>query len=134
MPIRLLSFLNDFEQALAADDPSPDDGSWYCERNANYHLGLARLTLRVRHGSESSKPRGAVLVQSYKLADGSQCLKATLSWAGADAPAAYSVYDQPTTSWKSEARRMSAVWRAGPPPAARVETLTEGEPALAATG
>jgi hypothetical protein len=136
MPIRLLSFISDFEQALAADDPSPNDGSWSCERHANYHLGLARLVLKVRTGTDAPQSRGAVLIQSFRLADGSQCIKATLSWTGSDVDDVHSVYDLPSLNWKSEARRLAALWQAGPPPAARVESLPESasESSLAATG
>src|SRR5688572_5393025 len=92
MHSRLLSFLADFERALLADDPSPDDGTWQTSRTVNYQNGLARLQLNVNLPDRSVKPRGSVLVQGYRLADGTACLKAHLNWAGSDSSMIQSVF------------------------------------------
>lgn len=114
---RLISFLADFERSLLADDPSPDDGSWENSRTVNYHNGLARLQLAVRLPDQEVRPRGAVLVQSYNLADGTPCLKTHLKWHGRENPAVHAVFTKPGSDWKSEARRLAAQWMAGPPAA-----------------
>ena len=115
MHYRLLSFLSDFERALQADDPSPDDGAWQTTRAVNYRCGLARLQLNVVQAGQAPQPRGTVLLQSYKLADGTPCLKAQLAWAGAEPTALHSIFAKPGCDWKSEARRLAAKWMAGPP-------------------
>ncbi|MDQ5978499.1 MAG: hypothetical protein QG602_1473 [Verrucomicrobiota bacterium] len=127
---RLLSFLADFERALLADDPAPDDGNWQCTRTVNYHNGLARLQLAVRMPDSSLKPRGTILLQGYNLADGTNCLKAHLGWTGSEASPSRSIFSKPGSDWKSEARRLAAEWMAGAPaaPIALVE-----ETALPAT-
>lgn len=115
MHSRLLSFLSDFERSLQADDPSPEDGTWQASRAVNYRSGLARLQLSVRLPDQATKPRGSVLLQSYKLADGSACLKAQLAWAGSEPTVLHSIFAKPGCDWKSEARRLAAKWMAGPP-------------------
>lgn len=112
MHTRLLSFLSDLENALAADDPAPLDGSWETSRTVNYHLGLARLNLNVRT-STGLIPRGQVLLQSYHLADGTSCLKAALSWHGTENGLTRAIYSKVDTNWKSEARKVAAEWMAG---------------------
>lgn len=133
MHSRLLSFLSDFERALQADDPSPDEGSWRAQRAVNYRSGLARLQLEVDLPDGTRKPRGHVLLQSYHLADGTPCLKAQLTWAGTEATAVHSIFAKPGCDWKSESRRLAAKWMAGPP---AVVTLAVEEPsaAIAAVG
>lgn len=131
MHSRLLSFLSDFEHALLADDPSPDDGTWQTSRAVNYRNGLARLQLTVQMPDRSVKPRGTVLLQSYNLADGTACLKAHLGWAGAEATTLHSIFSKPGSDWKSAARRLASNWMAGPP-APAVPTLIE-EPVMAET-
>jgi hypothetical protein len=129
MHSRLLSFLADFERALLADDPSPDEGTWQTSRTVNYHNGLARLQLSVQMPDRSVKPRGSVLVQGYRLADGTACLKAHLGWAGSDASVIQSVFSKPGSDWKSEARRLAAHWMGGPP--APAVALPAEEPVVA---
>lgn len=114
MHSRLLSFLSDIERSLAADDPSPEDGSWESSRSVNYHLGLARLTLAVRT-ADGLKPRGSILLQGYQLADGTPCLKAALSWSGSESGAVHAIFSKPDINWTSEARKVAAEWMAGPP-------------------
>ena len=117
MHSRLLSFISDFERALLADDPSPDEGTWQNERAVNYRTGLARVQLVVRLPDGQSKPRGAVLVQGFRLADGVGCLKAQLSWTGTETTANHSIFSKPGCNWKSEARKLAANWMAGVPAA-----------------
>src|SRR5438876_9406790 len=88
MHSRLLSFLSNFERAIQADDPSPDDGVWETARTVNYRSGLARLMLAVKVAGRPIQPRGSVLLQGFKLADGAACLKLQFSWAGTEATAA----------------------------------------------
>lgn len=121
MHTRLLSFFSDFERAITADDPCPDDGSWGAERAVNYIAGLARMNLFVRLPDGTRRPRGTVIAQSFKLADGSPCLKAQFSWAGTDSTAVHAIYDKPGCDWTRETRRLAAEWMAGPP--ARVEPV-----------
>ncbi|MBX3739047.1 MAG: hypothetical protein KF715_20335 [Candidatus Didemnitutus sp.] len=111
MHTRLLSFLSDFERALAADDPAPLDGTWETSRTVNYHLGLARLNLSVRTATGLIS-RGQVLLQSYALADGTPCLKAALSWNGSAQNATHSIFSKPEVNWTSEARKVAAEWMA----------------------
>jgi hypothetical protein len=125
MHTRLLSFLTDVENALAADDPTPSDGSWDTSRTINYHLGLARLTLGVRMAGQKTEVRGAILLQCYKLADGTPCLKAALTWTGNTATIVRSIYSKPDVSWTSEARKVGAEWLAGPPAASATPTSVE---------
>ncbi len=134
MHSRLLSFLSDFERALLADDPSPDEGQWHNERAVNYQSGLARVHLGVRMPGGEHKPRGAVLLQGFKLADGIGCLKAQLSWAGSEATATHSIFTKPGCDWRSEARRLAAQWQVGPPamPIVPAEIPAVDEPAAAA--
>ena len=115
MHSRLLSFLSNFERALLADDPSPDDGVWETARTVNYQSGLARLMLAVKVAGRPSQPRGAALLQGYKLADGAACLKLHFSWAGTETTAVHAIFAKPGCDWKSEARRLAAEWMAGPP-------------------
>lgn len=114
MPNRLLSFFSDFERTLAADDPSPDNGTWETERTVNYSSGLARMNLSVRLPDGTSRPRGSVFTQSFKLADGTNCLKAQFSWAGKESTSTHAIYDKPGCNWTSETRRLAAEWMAVP--------------------
>ena len=136
MHTRLLSFLTDIENALAADEPSPSDGSWDTARLINYHLGLARLTLGVRLGGGKNEPRGVILLQSYQLADGTPCLKAALSWTAATGTTVRSIYAKPDVNWTTEARKVAAEWLAGPPATAAesapVEHPASMDPGVAA--
>lgn len=134
MHTRLLSFLTDVEHALAADDPSPSEGTWDNARTLNYHLGLARLSLGVRTGTGHKELRGNILLQSYQLADGTSCLKAALSWTGSEATVYRPIYSKPDINWTSEARKIGAEWMAGPPAKAEpaAAAIEEGNTPLAA--
>ena len=115
MHTRLLSFLSDIECSLAADDPSPSDGSWETTRTVNYNQGLARLVLGVHLPEGKVETRGTVMLQSYLLADESTCLKAILTWTGSEAKVTKAIYSKPDINWTSESRKVAAEWMAGPP-------------------
>lgn len=117
---RLLCFLSDIERALAADDPTPNDGQWENSRTVNYSLDLARLCLNARGADAALHPRGIVNLQAFTLADGTACLKAALTWTGSEAESVQAIYTKPGLNWKSEARRVAAVWLGGPPAVATV--------------
>jgi hypothetical protein len=117
---RLLCFLSDFERALAADDPAPNDGCWDNARTVNYSLDLARLCLNARLVDLTLQPRGIVNLQGFTLADGTGCLKAALTWTGSDAETVQAIYSKPGLNWKSEARRLAAIWMGGPPAEATI--------------
>ena len=136
MHSRLLTFLSNFERALIADDPTPDDGVWETERTVNYRSGLARLQLLVRVAGLPRKSRGSVLLQGFKLADGAACLKLQFSWAENEQTATHAIFAKPGCDWKSEARRLAAQWMAGPPASTERSLPVElaHAPALAATG
>jgi hypothetical protein len=124
--MRLLSFLNDIETALkqqAAVNPGP---AWDVSRMVNYHQNLARMMLVPTGGASSSSRSGSVLLQSFLLADGSLCVKASLNWDGSAAQPVISVYAKPQVDWPAEARRIAGAWLAGPPEGAA------GTPATAA--
>jgi hypothetical protein len=110
--MRLLSFLTDIEKALLAESPAIDGGAWETTRMINFHHGLARLTLTPRPGNDFGA--GAIFVQAFTLADGSQCLKASLNWKGHETFPVLAVYSTPTTNWKLEASRIGSAWLEGP--------------------
>jgi len=131
-PMRLLSFLNDVEHALNADDPAPQGGTWENSRTINYHQNVARLTLAARDASGSVQPLGAVTLQAFELADGTRCLKAYLSWTASQSEAIHAVYAKPDLNWAAEARRVAAGWLNAP---ARSESeVAAPRAALVATG
>lgn len=130
--MRLLSFLSDIERAVLAESPVVDGGAWETTRMVNFHHGLARLTLTPRLGTELPSNGGAIFLQAFALADGSQCLKASLNWKGSDAFPVISVYSTPTVNWKLEAARIGSAWLEGPPAAMATSAQTEELTPLAA--
>jgi len=138
MAIRLSSFLSHVERGFSASDPILKGGAWDTSRTLNYNIGLGRLSLGVRPGQTLVEPLGAILVQAFDLADGSTCLKVSLSWSGHEdaSDCARSIYEKPTVDWTAEASRVAATWLAGPPPKAEIARLHIAEPAeaLAAVG
>ena len=121
--MRLLSFLDGIEKTIQAEDPSPRGGTWQNHRAINFQLGLARLSLGSRQALTPAQMLGGIMVQSFALADGSLCLKATLSWEGQAAEeCVHSVYAEPTVDWLAASRRIASAWLAGPPAAAKVES------------
>jgi hypothetical protein len=126
MSNRLLSLLSDIEQAMKANDPSPDEGTWDNLRIINFHQGLARLTLAVRSAAGVTATRGEILLQGYSLADGSQCVKANLSWRGTETTEVYAIYAKPETRWNSEASQIAIKWLDGHLAAVEIAELQRG--------
>jgi hypothetical protein len=135
MAPRLLSFLTDIEKALTKESVSNMGPTWDAARMVSYHHGLARLTLTTPKGAENPAPGGTIFLQSFLLADGSPCLKATLSWDGSAASSVISVYSKPAVDWNAEAAQIGSSWLAGPPAAAPEVSSEPGlVPLSSATG
>ncbi len=117
MSSRLLSSLNDIEQALLKQSSADMGPTWTTSRMVNYHHGLARMTLTPPAGADPDQMRGAIFLQSYVLADGALSFKASLNWQGCESFPVISVYAKPGVDWRAEAGRIAAAWLAGPPPA-----------------
>jgi hypothetical protein len=131
--MRLLSFLTEIENALLAESPAIDGGAWESTRMVNFHHGLARLTLAPRAGNEFTG--GAIFLQSFSLADGSLCLKASLNWKGSDSFPVLAVYSTPQLNWKLEASRIAGAWLEGPREAAApIASDVDLQPLMAAAG
>lgn len=109
--MRLLSFLTAIERTLAAEASTGETRDWESNRIVNFHRGLARLILAPRAGN----PGGSIFVQSFAIANGSLCLKATLAWQGSDSQQVISVFSTPELNWTNEATRIAATWLQGPP-------------------
>jgi hypothetical protein len=126
MSNRLVSFLSTIERSFHSSAPA--EGSWANLRTINYQLGLARLTLGTRQGQEPIRLRGSILLEAFKLADGSPCVKANLSWS--DQPGAtgfiHAIYPKPETDWDAEAQQVASTWLSGAP-ASKVEELAPAE-------
>ena len=135
--MRLLSFLSDIERAIAAESPVIEGGAWESSRMVNFEKGLGRVTLAPRSPSELPLPGGTILLQAFALANGDQCLKATLSWNDSEVISSYAVYSTPTLNWKQEASKIATAWLNGPPPAAAAPDAAlpaQGTTPLSATG
>lgn len=135
--MRLLSFLSDIEKAVVAESPAVDGGAWEATRMVNFEKGLGRLTLTPRSPADLPLPGGTIFLQAFSLADGSQCLKATLSWKDTETTSSVAVYTTPTLNWTLEASRIASAWLEGPPAtpqAANTTTPDQGLTALGATG
>ena len=128
--MRLLSFLSDIEKTVVAESPDIDGGAWETSRMVNFHQGLARLTLTPRIGNDF--PGGAIFIQAFKLADGSQSLKASLNWDSNQAFTVVSVYSTPRSNWKLEASRIASGWLEGPREVAAPAPMLEERTPLAA--
>jgi hypothetical protein len=133
--MRLLSFLTDIERAIVAESPVIDGGAWESSRMVNFQKGLGRVTLTPRSPADLPLPGGTIFLQAFSLADGSQCLKATLSWKDSQVTSSLAVYSTPSLNWKLEASRIASAWLEGPPAAAQDAGLpNEGLTPLSATG
>lgn len=121
--MRLLSFVSDIEEALIADATA---AAWETQRMVNFHKGIARLTLTPR--SNATAAGGTILVQTFALADGSLCLKASLNWNGSDAQPVIAVYSTPSLDWRLESSRIASAWLEGPSQSGTIST-TEISPA-----
>ena len=115
MATRLLSFLTEIEKALTKESVSNMGPTWDTSRMVSYQQSLARMILTPPKDAENPAPGGAIFLQCFLLADGSPCLKATLSWDGSTASSAVSVYSKPEVDWKNEAAKIGSLWLAGPP-------------------
>lgn len=132
MQPRLLAFLADTESTIRAERPEPSsDSSWEMSRSVNYTLGIARLTLGTKSSSGERSSEGSILLQSYKLADGTICLRATVTWKDPSIETIHPIFAKPELRWSVEAELLASVWLAGPAskPAVALE-----EPALLAAG
>ena len=110
MSNRLLTLLTRIERAVIANDPSPEGGNWETLRLVNFHQGLARLTLSIRSAAGAISTQGVVLLQDFTLADGTQCVKASMSWEGVEKNEVYSIYSKPTLNWDREAAQIGSQW------------------------
>jgi hypothetical protein len=129
MSNRLLTLLTEIERALIANDPSPDGGAWDTLRLVNFHQGLARLTLSIRSQAGLTSGQGIVLLQDFTLADGTQCVKASLSWQGVEKSSIFSIYSKPALNWHREAGQIAAQWLDGHVAAVEARVLAETDPA-----
>jgi hypothetical protein len=135
--MRLLSFLSDIERAVIAESPAVDGGAWEASRMVNFEKGLGRLALAPRSPADLPLPGGTIFLQAFSLADGSQCLKATLSWKDTEVTSSIAVYTTPALNWTLEASRIASAWLEGPPatPQASTPAMPDtGITALGATG
>ena len=130
--MRLLSFLTEIERAIRLETNADETSIWDTARIVNFKTGLARLTLAVRE-TDSGMPHGSVLVQHFALANGSFCLKASLTWDGTEANTVVSVYDTPLLNWKLEAVRIASTWLAGPPAEATSVAIASNADRIAAS-
>ena len=130
MATRLLSFLNDIELALIKQSAASGQ-SWVTSRMVNYHHGLARLTMTPSASSDPAQIRGAIFIQSFELADGSHCSKASLNWQGIDSFPVLAVYAKPGTDWQAEASRIAGAWLAGGAPSLAPAETAELSPLVA---
>lgn len=121
--MRLLSFLSEIERALLAESPVVDGGAWETTRMVNFHAQLARLSLTARAAAELPVSGGTIFLQSFALADGSLCLKATLNWRDSEAQPVIPVYAVPGLNWKLAASRIASTFLEGPT-SASITTLT----------
>ena len=89
----------------------------------NFKDGLARMTLSVPEETGTPPAGGAILIQSFLLANGALCLKAMLNWDRSPASATIAVHAKPELDWDAAARQIAAAWLAGPPATATVEAI-----------
>jgi hypothetical protein len=114
MATRLLSFLSDIEKSLLAELSMLEGPPWETQRTVSYHQGLARMSLQQR-SSSGTEDKGTIYLQNFVLADGSQCLKASLTWTGAPETQVIAVYAKPQVNWRTEAASIATAWISGPP-------------------
>ncbi len=127
MATRLLSFLSDIEKSLLAELSMLEGPPWETLRTVSYHQGLARMALQQRT-AQGPENKGTIYLQSFVLADGSQCLKASLTWTGATETQVIAVYAKPQVNWRTEAASIATAWISGPP---ALNTSAGTEPAAA---
>lgn len=127
MSNRLLTLLTEIERAIIANDSSPDGGVWDTLRLINFHQGLARLTLSVRSALGVTAGRGIILLQHFVLADGTQCVKANLSWKNVEQSSVYAIYSKPSLDWHREAGQIAVQWLDGALAAAEAQAALEAQ-------
>lgn len=124
MHSRLLSFLSDVESTFRASETV--NGSFKASRTVNYRLGLARLNLAMTPGALGTAGNTAtILIQSFRLADGSPCMKAQVSWPGSESRAIHAIHAKPGTDWTAEAAKVADILKAGPVHAVGVEAVEQ---------
>ncbi len=106
--MRPLSFLSQIEAAIRQQNAAalPVETA----RAVDFRQGLARLQL--------TDAGDVIAVQCFELADGRDCLKAVVHWAGAEATREISVYPNEInrgTIWDESARKVATLWLAGAP-------------------
>lgn len=121
--MQLLSFLTEIGDALIKQSVSDMGPTWDITRMVNYHHGLGRMTLTPPAGADETQMRGTIFLQTYRLADGSLCLKANLSWHGSERLSSLTVFTKPGLKWRAETAQIASTWLAGPP----VPCVTIGE-------
>lgn len=113
--MQLLSLLTEIGDTLIKQSVSDMGPTWETTRMVNYHHGLGRMTLTPPAGADPAQMRGTIFLQSYKLADGSLCLKANLSWHGSDQCVPLTVFSKPSLKWRTAIGQIASSWLAGPP-------------------
>jgi hypothetical protein len=115
MATRLLSLLSLVESALVGHNAPALAAP--TTRTVSFHKGLARLSF----GDGS----GNILLQSFVLADGQNCVKALLSWTGTELTRSEAIYPHGNFNWAEAADRIAQAWMAGPPAASVVVSAGE---------
>lgn len=128
MSLRLLSFLNDIEQALLADPASKGDAPWEISRMVSYDNHLARMMMTPRRADVSLNPAGSIFLQAFELADGVACLKASLHWKDEDRFTMMTVHARRAADWQTQASHIAKAWFAGPPAASVERALSAPAP------
>jgi len=118
MSNRLLSFLNQIQDCIKQADENFPEGV----RMVNFNKGIARYAM---------KDGGAIQVQSFLLADGQNCLKVAVYWAGLKNPAVHAVYPtEDNFTYYSAAEKVAQIWVEGPIAAGVMSGGDEAGPAL----
>lgn len=113
--MQILSLLTEIGESLIKQSVSDMGPTWDISRMVNYHHGLGRMTLTPPAGAEATQMRGTIFLQTYRLTDGSVCLKANCSWQGCDHSLPITVYSKPGLKWRAEAAKIATAWLSGPP-------------------
>ncbi|MBX7121609.1 MAG: hypothetical protein K1X42_05715 [Opitutaceae bacterium] len=100
MAPRLLSILSQVQNALIEQGVA---GAQHpIQRSVSYHKGLARMMLEAG---------GSISLQTYSLADGQTCVKASLMLPGRTDAVIHSIYPRgPTHDWRASAEGIALAW------------------------
>jgi len=131
MPTLLLFSLTQIENALQKELAAQNLPPCTVTRLVNYHQRVARITLTPPPEADPSLRAGSIFLQTFSLADGSMCIKASLAWRGSEAFPAFPLYGAPDRNWSAEYALIAARWLAGPPPDFLEATRLEPLPSLA---